>query len=392
MSRSRREFVRLAAVTGALTAAGWPGVLTRAQEDADPPGDPARWRRVQVGKSPRPLRLLILGGTGFLGPHTVDHARARGHVLTLFNRGRTNPGLFPDVETILGDRDGKLDGLKGRTWDAVIDNSGYVPRIVKMSADLLAPSTGQYVFISTISVFGESPKPGADESHPVETLADPTTEEVRQFYGGLKALCEKAAEASMPGRATVIRPGLIVGPMDTTDRFTYWPVRLAAGGDVLAPGDGSDPVQFVDVRDLAAFVVKAVEDKSFGTFNATGPADELRMSAFLDTCRTAVGSTANLVWADAAFLEKMEVAPWGDMPVWVPGTGQLAGFGRIDCRRAGKAGLAFRPLADTARDTLDWWRTLPVERTAKLKAGIAPDREKVVLEAWRQARAAATPR
>jgi nucleoside-diphosphate-sugar epimerase len=386
MSRTRREFVRLtAAGAGAWLASTMVG---RAAAGEAPPA----WMQVNVPKAKESLRLLILGGTGFLGPHVVDNARARGHVLTLFNRGKTNPGLFPDIETILGDRDGQLDGLKGRKWDGVVDTSGYVPRIVKMSADLLAPSVRQYVFISTISVFGQAPKPGADESHPVEQVPDPKSEDVSKYYGGLKALCEKTVAGSLPGRATVVRPGLIVGPLDTSDRFTYWPVRMARGGEVLAPGDGTDPVQFIDVRDLAAFVVRAIEDRATGTFNATGPAHVLTMRELLEACRVAppaaspspaaATAAAKLTWVDTEFLSKMEVSAWSDMPVWVPGTGESAGFARVDARRAIGAGLAFRPAADTARDTLAWWKTLPAERTAKPKAGISPEREAAVLDAW----------
>jgi 2'-hydroxyisoflavone reductase len=366
MKATRRDFVKTTAVAGAGTVLG----LSLSES--------------RIWAAGAGMKILVLGGTGFLGPHIVECARPRGHVLTLFNRGKTNPGLFKDVEQLHGDRDGKLDALEGRSWDAVIDTSGYVPRIVKMSADLLAPSVKQYVFISTISVYSDNSKPGMDESGPLEKVADPKNEEVMKNYGGLKALCEQAAEASMPGRATTIRPGLIVGPMDPTDRFTYWPVRVAKGGDVLAPGDGTDPVQIVDARDLAAFVVRSIEDRFFGIYNATGPASEMSMKTMLEACKAASGSDAKFVWADAKFLEERKVAPWSDMPAWLPGTGETAGFARINCKKAISKGLAFRPIKETAADTLAWWKTLPAERSAKPKSGISPEREAEVLAAWKE--------
>lgn len=377
--KTRRDFVKTSVAAGAGTIL----VSSLARRILAEEGELPAWRRVEVKKAKTPLKILILGGTGFLGPHTVDHALARGHEVTLFNRGKRNPEIFKELETILGDRDGKLDGLKGRKWDAVIDNSGYVPRIVKMSAELLAPNVKQYVFISSISVFGETVKAGADETAPVETVPDPTSEEVMKYYGGLKALCEKAATEAMGGRATNVRPGLIVGPMDPTDRFTYWPVRIERGGDVLAPGDGTDPVQVIDVRDLSAFLVKCVEDGSLGTFNATGPAKEMSMKTMLEACKKASGSSANLVWVDTPFLEKNEVQAWSEMPAWVPGNGETAGFGRIDVKKAIGKGLTFRPILETSKDTLTWWKTLPDDRKVKMRAGLAPDKEEKVLAAWK---------
>jgi nucleoside-diphosphate-sugar epimerase len=338
-------------------------------------------RSAARAKSGRPL--LILGGTGFLGPALVDAARARGHKVTLFNRGKTNPQLFPDVEKLHGDRDGHLEALEGRKWDAVLDTSGYVPRLVTASAELLAPGVQQYLFISTISVFSDNSIIGMDENAPVGKLdpKDAGTEKVTgETYGPLKALCEHAAEAAMPGRATVIRPGLIVGPLDPTDRFTYWPVRVAGGGEVLAPGNGSDPVQIIDVRDLAEFCILAVEQRVTGTFNATGPASELTMSGMLDGCKTASGSDARFTWADTKFLEAQKVSPWSDMPVWVPAEGEDKGFARVSAKKAIARGLRFRPIVDTARDTLAWWRTLPEERRQKpMRAGITAQREAEIL-------------
>ncbi len=332
------------------------------------------------------LDNLILGGTGFIGPAIVEAAQPRGHRLTLFNRGKTHPHLFPDIEKLHGDRDGKLDALKGRTWDAVIDTSGYLPRIVKMSAELLAPSVKHYVFISTISVYAGFDKPNADENAPLATLPDPTSEDVPQYYGALKVLCEKEVEAALPGRAAVVRPGLIVGPRDPTGRFTYWPARLARGGEILAPGTGSDPVQYIDVRDLADWVVTVVEEEVVGTYNALGPAERLEMAGFLKGVGEGVGAPdPKLTWVPADFLDQEKVAPWQDMPVWIPATGEMAGAGTISNARATGKGLRFRPVQDTAKATLAWVNGLDAaERTeVTAKAGLNAEREVEVLAAWR---------
>jgi 2'-hydroxyisoflavone reductase len=326
-----------------------------------------------------PMKLLVLGGTAFLGPALVEAARARGHAVTLFNRGKTNPGLFPDLETLHGDRDGQLDALRGRRWDAVLDTSGYVPRVVRQSAELLAPAVERYLFVSSISVYADGLAPPITEGSPLATAPDPATEDVRAHYGALKALCERAVEAAMPGRALSVRPGLIAGPGDPTDRFTYWPVRLARGGEVLAPGDGLDPVQFVDVRDLAAFAIRAVEQRLAGTLNATGPAAPLLTRDFLEACR-APGVDARLTWVEEKFLEEQHVSPWSDLPVWVP---RSEAFTQVSCAPAIAAGLAFRPAAETARDTLAWWRGLPEERRAKPRTGLTAAREAEVLAAWK---------
>jgi 2'-hydroxyisoflavone reductase len=301
--------------------------------------------------------------------------------VTLFNRGKTRPELFPEVEKLRGDRDGKLDALRGRRWDAAVDTSGYVPRIVRMSAGLLAPAVGRYLFVSSISVYPEDVRAGADEAAPVQALADPKTEDVGEHYGALKAACERAAEEAMPGRVAVVRPGLIAGPDDPTDRFTYWPVRLDRGGDVLAPGDGEDPVQLVDVRDLAAWMITVVEREAAGTWNATGPADRLTMRAMLESSRAALGSAASLVWVPAPFLAAQKVAPWRDLPAWIPAG--RSGFTSLSNARALAQGLRFRPVADTAKDTLAWWKRQPDARRAKLRAGLSEAREREVLAAWK---------
>jgi 2'-hydroxyisoflavone reductase len=380
MSLSRRDFLRCTAVAGA--AAGL-GLSLGCGSRGGSPAAAIRTKGYRNGLADRKLKLLILGGTAFLGPHTINAARARGHEVTLFNRGKTNPELFPDLEKLRGDRDGDLGALVGRTWDAVVDTSGYVPRLVRMSAELLAPSVAQYVFISTISVYKDYSVIGMDESAPLATIADPTTEQVTpETYGALKALSEKAAEFAMPGRTTVIRPGLIVGPEDRTDRFTYWPVRVARGGEVLCPGTPEDPIQFIDVRDLAEFIVVCLEDKVIGTFNADAPAGVLTMGKLLETCREVTAADARLTWVDADFLAAQNVNAWQDMPCWVPAVGPEAGFGRVNTTKAHAAGLGQRTLDDTVRATLAWWRAEPADRRQSLRAGLAPEREAAVLAAW----------
>lgn len=331
-----------------------------------------------------PLKVLVIGGTGFLGPHTVRRLTERGHTVTLFNRGRTNPGLFPDIEQLRGDRKTDLTALHGRKWDVVIDPSAYIPADVTRSATLLAPNVGHYLLISTISVYAALDTPGLDERAPLATLKDPTVTQVTgETYGGLKALCEQAAEKAMPGRTTVIRPGLIVGPGDTTDRFTYWPIRVARGGEVLAPNTPDDFIQCIDVRDLANFIVLCVEHHATGIYNADAPQASLTIGRLLDTCKAVAKSDATFVWLPLAFMEAQKVRPWSDMPVWLPAQGDTAGEGQISVKAAMARGLTHRPLAETVRDTLAYVDTWPAERKASLKAGLSPEREKEVLVAWK---------
>ncbi len=330
----------------------------------------------------KPMKLLILGGTGFTGPFQVAYALARGHEVTVFNRGRTNPGVLPDtVEQLLGDRNGELDALMGREWDAVIDVPATLPRWVRASAQLLKDSVGHYTFVSSISVYADVSTPGTDETAPVHTLADPDTEDY-QYYGGMKAASEAEARRAFPDRTLVIRPGLIVGPGDPTDRFTYWPVRIARGGEVLAPGTPQDPAQIIDARDLAEFIVRQVERRATGDFNATGPREPYAFGNLLGGIKDALGADARFTWADREFLARHEVAPWSHMPVWVPPVGEYGGFGRVSIAKALAAGLTFRPLADTARATLAWHRTRPEERQSALRAGITAEREGELLVAW----------
>jgi 2'-hydroxyisoflavone reductase len=324
------------------------------------------------------MDLLILGGTRFLGRYLVEAAQEDGHRVTLFNRGLSGPDLFPEVETIKGDREGYLSALRGRRWDAVIDTCGYVPRVVRASAGLLADAVDHYTFVSSISVYSDVIGAGADESAPVEELEDPTVEEVTgETYGGLKALCERAAEEEMPGRVLSVRPGLISGPHDPTDRFTYWPRRVADGGEVLAPDRPELQVQFIDVRDLAAWMVRMSAEQQTGTYNATGPDYELRMGKLLEECEAVSDGEAQIIWVSEEFLEESGVEPFTEMPLWVPR--EYAGMQAVDCGRAIAAGLTFRPVSQTVRDVLEWDSTR-VE--ADLAAGLRPERERELLSAW----------
>jgi 2'-hydroxyisoflavone reductase len=362
---TRRSFVvTAAAVTGAAALAQLP----------------------TLSASPKPLRILILGGTGFTGPHQVRYAVSRGHKVTVFNRGKTNPNSVPaGVERLQGDRsNGTLDALKNREWDAVIDVPSTLPRWVRDAATLLKDSAGQYVFVSTISVYKDNSKPGMDETAALMELEDPTVETVSGGnFGGLKALSEKEAEKAFPGRTTIIRPGLIVGEGDNSDRFTYWPVRIARGGEVLAPGNPSDPVQFIDARDLAEWIIRMVEQKAFGTYNATGPAHPLTMGEMLYGIKAVTTAGAQFTWVPASFLEAQKVEPWSDMPVWIPPAGDMTGFAAVSIKRALDKGLTFRSLADTTQATLAFHESRPAERKAKLRAGITPEREAEVLAAWK---------
>lgn len=336
----------------------------------------------------RPLRILVLGGTKFLGVHIVELALKHGHSVSLFNRGKTNTDLFPQLEHLKGDRDAQLDALKGHRWDAVIDDSGYFPRHVRLSAELLAPAVQRYVFISTISVYASFAKPNTEDS-PVGKIADETTENIGGgAYGPLKALCEKAAEKAMPGRVAVIRPGLIVGPRDPTDRFTYWPARAARGGDMVTPGSAANRIQFIDARDLAAFVLRVVENRTVGTFNAVSPPGTFSMGELIAASMTAANAQVKptppprAVWVPADFLEKQHVQPWSDMPVWIPEAGEYAAFAEASAARAVSAGLTIRPIQPTVNDTLAWHLTRPESERTKLKAGLTPEREQSVLAAW----------
>ncbi|MBK8617488.1 MAG: SDR family oxidoreductase [Anaerolineales bacterium] len=329
------------------------------------------------------MKILIIGGTRFVGRHLVNAARARGHEVTLFNRGQSNPNFFGQVEKIRGDRERDLDQLTG-TWDAVIDTCGYFPRIVRLSAEALRDKVERYVFISSISVYSDFSKIGINESDPVGKIEDESIEDIGGgAYGPLKALCEKTVQDVFGIDSLIIRPGLIVGPHDPTDRFTYWPVRVARGGDVLAPDRPDVLTQFIDVRDLADFIIGLITQNVSGVFNATGPNHPLTFGTLLDTCKLVSTSDAKFKWASTEFLEKNNVAPWSDMPAWLPDNGEDAGFARVDISKAVNAGLKFLPLEDTARDTLKWASERP--ESHEWKAGLKPEREKELLDLIREA-------
>lgn len=330
------------------------------------------------------MKLLILGGTIFLGRHIVETALQCGHTVTLFNRGQRNAELFPQLEKLRGDRraENGLDALKGHTWDAVIDTCGYIPREVRASARLLADATERYIFISTESVYANFQQAGIDETYATSTLADETVEEVTgETYGPLKVLCEREAEAALPGRALLIRPGLIVGPHDPTDRFTYWPARVARGGEILTPQHAGYAVQFIDVRDLAAWTVSMAEQKQTGVFNADGPT--LTLGEVLQTSQAQSQSAAQFVRVTEEFLAQNNVAPWSHMPLWIPESdADSAGFARMSIERARAAGLTHRPLADTVRETLAWAATRPADHA--WRAGLSAEREAELLKLWRE--------
>jgi 2'-hydroxyisoflavone reductase len=373
MNTSRRDFIKVSvAATGAM-ALGTKSLLST------------------TPTATNALRILILGGTGFTGPEQVRYALSRGHKVTVFNRGKTHPGILPEgVEQLIGDRNGQLDALKGRHWDVVIDNPTTLPVWVRNAAQLLKDNVDRYVFISTISVYADMSKP-VDETEPLaeykgadamkETMKDVVDSQF-QLYGPLKALSEKEAEKWFPGKTLIIRPGLIVGSGDETDRFTYWPVRIDRGGEVLAPGEPSDPMQFIDACDLAEWTIRMVENGATGAYNATGPEKPLAIGDMLHGIKTALDAKADFTWVNTDFLEKQKVAPWSDMPVWMPPRGETGGMSRTSIKRALEKGLTFRPLAETARDTLAWFKSQKPERQAKLRAGLAPEREKEVLAAW----------
>ena len=341
-------------------------------------------------KTPAPLRILILGGTGFTGPYQVRYALSRGHKVTTFNRGKSHPGELPnEVEQLIGDRNGQLDALNGRQWDVVIDNPTTLPVWVRDAAQILKGNVDRYVFTSTISVYPDS-KTGPDENAPLQSYdgADPYKETLEsmkangfKLYGPLKALSEREAEKWFPGKTLIIRPGLIVGPRDESDRFTYWPVRIDHGGETLAPGNPEDPVQFIDARDLAEWTIRMVENRETGIYNATGPAKPFGIGPMLDGIKNALKSDANFTWVSEEFLTEQKVQPWSDMPVWA---GKDDAVARTNIDRALSNGLTFRPLEVTARDTLAWFKSLPQDRQSHPKAGLSSQREAEVLAAWKK--------
>jgi len=318
------------------------------------------------------MRILVLGGTIFLGRHFVEQAVERGHDVTLFNRGRHNPELFADLERVHADRDGGLDALGDRTFDAVVDTCGYVPRVVEQSAAFLADRCAHYTFISSLSVYADNSTAGQDEDASVASIDDPTIEEITgETYGALKHLCERAVERVFPDRSLIVRPGLIVGPHDPTDRFTYWPWRLARGGPVLVAEPQDANVEFTDVRDLARWILASVEATQTGTFNVSGPSEEkMDFARFLEAC----DREAELVWVDRDWLAERDVSLWIDLPLLVDL--ESPGFTTRSARKANDAGMRYRAPEETIRDTLRW---IEVERRDALKAGLTSAREASLL-------------
>jgi 2'-hydroxyisoflavone reductase len=371
---TRRQLLQLSALTG-VAASVHPKLLAA------------------VPAAKKPLSILILGGTGFTGPNQVNYALARGHKITLFNRGRKPKTWSAEVEELIGDRDkGDLAALKGRSWDVCVDNPTTLPFWVRDVGKILKGKVKHYIFISTLSAYAGDKDVGADESAATHVYAGKdmyaeTMDGVRanmSLYGPLKAASEKEAKKWFGAQTTIIRPGFIVGPDDPHDRLTYWMARMQQGGEMLVPGDGKDPIQYIDPRDLAEWTIRMAENRVFGTFNATGPDYQLDSDAFFYGLRAATTQGAKFVWVDSSFVEKQELSPGGDLPVWIPRDPETAGFSTRSVAKAVAQGLTFRPVATTAADTLAFYNSLPAERTAALRAGLKPEREAELLRAWRQ--------
>jgi 2'-hydroxyisoflavone reductase len=389
MSPSRRTFVK--SITAAGGAIGLAGLPSFAAGETIPERQPPDSKRVP--RADAPLDILILGGTGFTGPEQVEYATARGHRVTLFNRNKTRPDFFKGrVEQLVGDLNGDVAALAGRSFDVVIDNPTTLPVWVRNAARHLAGHTKHYMFISTLSVYPDNSHPGADETDtltPLPAGLDPyavAPVDARRYYGALKSESEKEVARQYPGINTVIRPGLIVGPLDKSDRFTYWPVRIDKGGEVLAPGNPTDPVQIIDSRDLAEWMIRMAEGRVFGTYNATGPSTPLSMIEMLAGIKAVTTAGAQFTWVPADFLKANAVTGWRHMPTWVPPEGATAGFSRRSNAKALANGLTFRPLAVTAKDTLEWHKTRPPEELKAMDegavAGIPASKEAEVLAAW----------
>lgn len=333
----------------------------------------------------KPGTLLILGGTGFIGPPLTQEAQRLGWKVTHFNRGKTDADGVAGVETLIGDRKGQLDALRGRRWDAVVDDTGYIPKYVQMSAQLLAPNCGYCLFISSISAYASFAKPN-DERSPTGKLADVNTEEItNDSYGPMKALCEQYTSAAFKGRSSIVRPGYIVGPLDRSDRFTYWPVRASKGGEMLAPGAPQDPIQVIDVRDLAAWMMRLVQARTTGYFNAISPPGKFTMGGLI-TASLAASPKAGTVatWVPEDFLGAHWKPEELDMPPWSPMKGETAAASLTSVEPALRTGLKIRPLEDTVRDTLAWFQSLPPDRQAKLRAGLDAQKEADTLRAWHE--------
>ncbi len=387
MPKSRRDFLRMSvAAGGALGLGRATPVFGRAL-----PGWPSdeSLRGLHAALPEAPLRILILGGTGFIGPHQVRYALERGHTLTLFNRGRTNPGMFPGVETLIGDRDGQLDALRGREWDVVIDNSGFYPRHVRDSAELLVELAGTYMFVSSISAYDTTLKPGQDEYEaPYATMADPTDESEPPYgpsYGARKALCEQVVlEVFGEERTNVVRPGLITGPGDPTDRIRHWIARVERGGEILVPGKHSDPVQLIDARDLTDWMVRMLEQGDVGLYNGVGPEAPLSIAEMVYGIRAVSSSVVSFTWVSGEFLAEHEVPGFRYQP-WIPADSPFSAFNYVTHARSLVTGLTFRPLATTAFDMLEEYLEAPQSQREEgfgRRGGVSWEQEAELLEAW----------
>ncbi len=388
MSPTRRDFLTAASLGGAGLALQ----ISHAKAATTRPQPDSRTERVLGAQASK--RLLVLGGTGLIGPHMVRYAVERGHEVSIFTRGRRQVDLPESVERLVGDRNDDLSALEGRTWDAIFDNNANDYRWVQRSTELLKDSTQHYIYTSSISAYAaELSAYGFADRVLWEPLIDEDSERFTPPagwsdgddapFGLTKALAENTALAAFPGRATVVRPGLIVGPLDRSDRFTYWPIRIDEGGEVLAPGNPQHANQIIDQRDLTEFTVRLAENGTTGVFNATGPESRMSMAEMLYGIRAATTAPVKFTWVPESFLEEHEVQPWGDLPSWMPGAAMMY----VSIERALAAGLTFRPLAVTVRDTLEWYKARPAEERANPRAGWSRDREREVLVEWHRRQA-----
>lgn len=393
MTPTRRDFIRTTGMIGAglaLGATGCGGGDAGGAEGAEG-ATAGSGAGGSAGGAPTPKRILVLGGTGFIGPHTVEYALSRGHEVTTFTRGRSDTALPAAVEQLIGDRNDDHSALEGRSWDVVLDNNAQDYRWVQTSTALLADATQHYIFVSSISAYatqgaGGGPdvvlmEPIVDEDFPRIPRPDGWTDGDDAPYGLMKTLSEDIVHAAFPGRATIVRPGLIVGPGDRTDRFTYWPVRLDEGGEVLAPGNPEHAFQVIDQRDLTEWIVRVAESGTVGDFNATGPAERLSMRGMFDQVGSVASNPYELTWIPESFLDAQGVRPWSDLPAWIPGDPSMF----VDVRDAVAAGLTYRPLPTTARDTLVWDKARPAEERENRQFGMSREREREVLDAWHAA-------
>lgn len=325
------------------------------------------------------LKILILGGTYFLGPHLIEELQNRGHEVTLFNRGTQNSSRFQEIEQLHGDRDGNLEALEGRQWDAVIDTSGHLPRIIEASSKLLAYATKHYTFVSSIGVYADFQNFGIDEEYPVAQLEQPTEEITEKTYGALKADCEWIVQSYFPEQTLIVRPGLIMGPGDPTDRFTYWPCRIKEGGNILAPGQPNNPVQFIDVRDLAKWIVDMIENQVTGIYNVTG--ESMPFETLLRECQQATEADVNIHWVSEDFLIKHDVQDWEELPLWLSSKRNMPGFLSVSNDKASSMGLTTRPLFDTITTILEW--ETAKESNSK-RTTLSREKEQQLLDLWKR--------